>query len=769
MSLLKAPEAEPIPGYRLLEPLGKGGFGEVWKCLAPGGLLKAVKFVAAARNSYDPRHGAVEQELRSLERIKSIRHPFLLSIDRIEIVDGELVMVMELAERNLHDQLTEHRQQGRPGIPRAELLGYCREIAEVLDVLNLEHGLQHLDVKPRNLFLIGRHVKVADYGLVGSLAESAGGGPSGQGPANRLASVTPLYASPESFRGFISLSSDQYSLAITYHELLTSIPPLTGDNFRQLAMQHLQAEPNLARLSDHDRAVLARALAKDPQQRFPSCTEFVQALFAGGDYLPKLPTLRMAGPTTDTPVQPERPASDGSLSARPATDQDIEPGEMASTAVIPGGHVGGGTPPPTVNPPRGHVGGGTPPPPVNRPGSNPLTGPGSPTPPAVKVKPPDVSPPAPTRPVAVAPAIGTAAARPAEHAPSLAGSLSVVGSPAGQRREPAPASSHAGQGAAGGTSAALPGYQFLECLARSALGEVWKTQSPTGQRRLVKFLFGVGGQDPAAEKEALTRLRSLQHGILLEAEYLAVSPGRVAVLTDPGDQTLADLLRDCQRRSLPGLPREQLLEYLCELAEALDLLVQMHRLQHLALTPRQMVLTGNRLSLSDFGLVELLWLPAGQQPGMINTRYAAPELFEGQISRSADQYSLALIFQELLTGVHPFRNLNPKQMANARLRGKPDLGMLPGPDRAILSRALNANPERRFHSCAELIESLRDGASFVVAEIPPESSQRASTRATARSPQGRQTPTGTPLRRKSQSPRPDPDPQSSGDRGGWLE
>ncbi len=53
MSWLREPSAEPIPGYRLIEPLGSGGFGEVWKCEAPGGLFKAIKFVYGNLNSLD--------------------------------------------------------------------------------------------------------------------------------------------------------------------------------------------------------------------------------------------------------------------------------------------------------------------------------------------------------------------------------------------------------------------------------------------------------------------------------------------------------------------------------------------------------------------------------------------------------------------------------------------------------------------------------------------------------------------------------------------
>ena len=53
MSFLREPDEEPIPGYRLIEPLGSGGFGEAWKCEAPGGLFKAIKFVFGNLNSLD--------------------------------------------------------------------------------------------------------------------------------------------------------------------------------------------------------------------------------------------------------------------------------------------------------------------------------------------------------------------------------------------------------------------------------------------------------------------------------------------------------------------------------------------------------------------------------------------------------------------------------------------------------------------------------------------------------------------------------------------
>src|SRR5690348_10636923 len=220
---LREPDFEPIPGYRLIEPLGAGGFGEVWKCEAPGGIFKAVKFVYGSLNGLSNDCANAKEELRALQLIKSIRHPFLLSIDRVEIVGGELVIITELADCNLHNLWERYIAQGRTGLPREELLGYLQEAAEVLDVLNHKFDLQHLDVKPRNLFLVSNHVKVADFGLVNRVSDAVTGK-----VAADMSAVTPLYAAPELFLGSLSRHSDQYSLAIAYQELLTGALPYSG-------------------------------------------------------------------------------------------------------------------------------------------------------------------------------------------------------------------------------------------------------------------------------------------------------------------------------------------------------------------------------------------------------------------------------------------------------------------------------------------------------------------------------------------------------------
>jgi serine/threonine protein kinase len=267
----------PLPGYVLLEPLGRGGFGEVWKCEAPGGLHKAIKFVTGdVTDSVLAGAGAsaqLRQEYSAFQQVKAIRHPFLLSLERVELVEGELVMVMELADRQLGDRFAECRTGGLPGIPRDELLGYLREAAEALDVISAKYGLQHLDVKPANLFLTGGHVQVGDYGLVSRLDAQKGTDNGG---------LTPRYAAPEVLRGEIHTRSDQYSLALVYFELLTGSFPFQASNARSMMMKHMSEDPNLGPLPEVDRGAVATALSKRPEERYDSCTAFVRALITAG-------------------------------------------------------------------------------------------------------------------------------------------------------------------------------------------------------------------------------------------------------------------------------------------------------------------------------------------------------------------------------------------------------------------------------------------------------------------------------------------------------
>ena len=198
-------------------------------------------------------------------------------------------------------------------------------------------------------------------------------------------------------------------------------------------------------------------------------------------------------------------------------------------------------------------------------------------------------------------------------------------------------------------------------------------------------------------------------------------PNRIALIYDEHDGTLADRLNECRTASLPGVPRDELLKYFRRAAETLDELLRTCGFRHLTLSPRSLILDRGLLRFADFGLAELIWLPAGLQAAKFNTRYAAPEFFNGRAAPGTDQYSLALIYQELLTGLHPFQNLSPRQLALPKLRGQPDVGMLPPSDRAIVSRALHVDPDHRFATCTDFVAALVQAGDLAVKPVRPSS------------------------------------------------
>jgi hypothetical protein len=324
MSISPTKGMEPIAGYCLVEKIGDGGFGEVWKVTAPGGLFKALKIIYG--NLSGPR---AEQELKALERIKAVRHPFLLSLERFEVVEDRLLIVTELADRSLSDRFAECLKSGMRGVPREELLGYLRDTAEALDYLSEAHGLQHLDVKPQNLLLLSGRIKVADFGLVKNLMGTS---------ATITGGVTPVYAAPEVFDGRVSRYSDQYSLAIAYQELLTGTRPFPGQTPLQLATQHISAPPILSPLPPQDQPVIARALAKMPEQRFPSCREMVALLSRPApDTAPAAPVARLAAPP---PTPPEGPPGEATTPLAVAGVLPHPPALSGSAATVLTGGAG---------------------------------------------------------------------------------------------------------------------------------------------------------------------------------------------------------------------------------------------------------------------------------------------------------------------------------------------------------------------------------------------------------------------------------------------
>ena len=127
--------AEPLPGYRLIERLGGGGFGEVWKAEAPGGLFKAIKFVYGDLEAVGEEGARAGQEFKALKRVITVRHPFILSLERFDVIDGQLLIVTELADRTLWDRFRECRDKGLQGIDLKRPVGaYVRFGKELEDL-----------------------------------------------------------------------------------------------------------------------------------------------------------------------------------------------------------------------------------------------------------------------------------------------------------------------------------------------------------------------------------------------------------------------------------------------------------------------------------------------------------------------------------------------------------------------------------------------------------------------------------------------------------
>jgi serine/threonine protein kinase len=184
-----------------------------------------------------------------------------------------LVLVMESATCNLHDLHEAYVEETGGNVPPEHALDLLEQAGAALDFLatlklsGATQGLQHCDVKPSNLLIVGDQVKIADFGLcAGSGWKTHQQGWKGTRP----------YAAPELFTGKAAVGTDQFALAVTFCELVMGTRPF---------WKGVQAEGppsglpiDLTKLREKEFPIVSRALHPYPSSRWPSCKAFVEAL-----------------------------------------------------------------------------------------------------------------------------------------------------------------------------------------------------------------------------------------------------------------------------------------------------------------------------------------------------------------------------------------------------------------------------------------------------------------------------------------------------------
>ena len=192
----------------------------------------------------------------------------------------ELIIAMGLGDVSLYDRLQQCRAAGERGLPAEELLHYMDGAAAAIDYLNrpihdLGSGpvaIQHCDIKPHNIMIVGGAAQLCDFGLARAI---------GSVRMTTAMAATIAYAAPECLQtGKPSAASDQYSLAMTYYELRTGQLPYQDATYGVVMSAVMQGELDLSAASKAEQSVLRRATSLDPASRFPSASEMVRCLKA---------------------------------------------------------------------------------------------------------------------------------------------------------------------------------------------------------------------------------------------------------------------------------------------------------------------------------------------------------------------------------------------------------------------------------------------------------------------------------------------------------
>jgi len=309
--------------YRLIDRLGVGGMGEVWRA-------EDTKLLRQVAIKILPAQLAADQEwkdrfLREARTVAQMNHPNIATIYSIDQQDETLFIAMELVEG---DPLSALIEKG-PMIPADAV----RVAVFVCDGLSEAHakGIVHRDIKPENIIVSPRLVKVLDFGI----AKQIGGGADPGLTQGGMVVGTPHYMSPEQALGrAVDERTDIFSLGVVLYEALSGHKPFVGEAVTEILLQIVMSEPRDIAISAAGIApaladIVRRCMRKKPEERFQTCDELRVALVNSIRKDPNrvrqsaVPTISLKH--DDRKKEPPPPSGSATTTPTPVSQPSAEP------------------------------------------------------------------------------------------------------------------------------------------------------------------------------------------------------------------------------------------------------------------------------------------------------------------------------------------------------------------------------------------------------------------------------------------------------------
>ena len=305
-------------GFRIVRRLGSGGMGEVYLIQHPRLPRRNALKILSADLSADPEYRA--RFNREADLASTLYHPHIVGVHDRGEYNGQLWLSMDFVDGHDAGRLLAHRYPA--GMPVDVVLSIITAVASALDYAHRQ-GLLHRDVKPANIMLTHddgeQRILLTDFGIARSVDDISGL------TSTNMSVGTVAYSAPEQLMGEeIDGRADQYALAATAYHLLTGLQLFPHSNPAVAISRHLNADPPAVAETRPELAaldpVLAAALAKNPDQRFASCSDFARAL---ADQVSPTSLAIPIAPTASAPLPLAGTAMAGEPSSISSTPAEI--------------------------------------------------------------------------------------------------------------------------------------------------------------------------------------------------------------------------------------------------------------------------------------------------------------------------------------------------------------------------------------------------------------------------------------------------------------